>query len=283
MQQNTDIDPGVGNVETAALPKRLGWASRRGGYAAIAFAVFLMCYVLARFPAYFDAPLERSINRLANRSPALDRLFYDLDTYFTFSGVVLFSLLWWCWFAERRIEARSRLLAGVLASISGGIAGRFLQHTLSSHPRPFYDPQLSFNVPSVLGNTPFNTWDSFPSDHATVFIGLATVLCLARPGLGFCTAVWIVIVEFSRAYLGAHYPSDLIGGAALGCGLVLLANTDPALALCRPIVARERASPAAFYLCGFFVSYQIATLFQDIRSAAGGVALLHEVGSKLFN
>ena len=60
---------------------------------------------------------------------------------------------------------------------------------------------------------------SFPSAHATSSVAAATALGRveprARPYLfGLATAICV-----GRPYLGMHYPSDVLGGAALGFGL----------------------------------------------------------------
>jgi membrane-associated phospholipid phosphatase len=57
---------------------------------------------------------------------------------------------------------------------------------------------------------------SFPSAHAaTSFAGAALIGALApplRPGLYAAAG----LMAFSRPYLGLHYPSDVVAGAALG-------------------------------------------------------------------
>lgn len=73
---------------------------------------------------------------------------------------------------------------------------------------------------------------SFPSGHAvasTLFWGMACALVFAHTrsrlwrGIALAVAAtMIVLVCFSRVYLGAHYPSDVVAGVALGLACVLV-------------------------------------------------------------
>ncbi|MFF2288091.1 phosphatase PAP2 family protein [Peribacillus butanolivorans] len=65
---------------------------------------------------------------------------------------------------------------------------------------------------------------SFTSVHATNAIALYGFLALliwqylssSRTMLIFISAIFILTIGFSRIYLGAHYPSDILGGFFTG-------------------------------------------------------------------
>ena len=242
--------------------------------ACISFACFLLAVVLARNTLLFDLPVARMINQYADRSLALDLFFYDLDHYATFSGIVVMSLVWFCWFGVTSVGEHAKILVGSLIAFPVGMVSRFLQHKLSTHPRPVYDPALGFHYPSILEKTPLNTWNSFPSDHATAFGALVVVVVSQRPKLAWFLVPWFVLLESARVFMGAHYPSDLLGGVALGATAVFAAQAPWVLNLGQVLVRWGRSSPPAFYMLAFFISYQVATLFSDIRYAVGGVTLL---------
>jgi hypothetical protein len=95
-----------------------------------------------------------------------------------------------------------------------GFVSRLLQHALPTHPRPYYDEMIQFRVP-LNQEQLLNTWHSFPSDHVTVLAGLGAVLFVARSRLAIPMLIYTAVMELPRTYMGAHYPSDLIGGAVL--------------------------------------------------------------------
>ncbi|UFI06852.1 phosphatase PAP2 family protein [Roseibium aggregatum] len=63
---------------------------------------------------------------------------------------------------------------------------------------------------------------SFPSDHATATFALASIFLLyglRRLGSLYLAAAFLVAI--SRVYVGTHYISDVIGGAATGLSAAL--------------------------------------------------------------
>ena len=240
----------------------------------ISCAVFLAALGLVSCPALIDIPAVKLLNSYANQHALLDTLFYAFDTYFTFSGVVLIALIWSCWFSDDRVDTRARILVATLSSLGAGALSRFLQHHLPTHIRPYYDPGIGFHAPLLL-EKPFNTWNCFPSDHAAVFSGLAITIYLVRPRWGIFAAAWLVLIESARVYMGAHYPSDLIGGAGFAAMVVWASQSPWILSLGRRLMVWERSSRPMFYMLAFFTLYQIGTLFLDIRRAASDFSSIH--------
>ena len=56
----------------------------------------------------------------------------------------------------------------------------------------------------------------FPSNHAANAAAAAAVLSVAYPAAGFVFWSLAGLVAYSRVYVGAHYPLDVLAGLALG-------------------------------------------------------------------
>jgi undecaprenyl-diphosphatase len=60
---------------------------------------------------------------------------------------------------------------------------------------------------------------SFPSGHAASSFACAVVLSAYAPRWRVPLYVLAALIAFSRAYVGVHYPLDVLAGALLGLGI----------------------------------------------------------------
>jgi len=68
---------------------------------------------------------------------------------------------------------------------------------------------------------------SFPSDHATGAFAVAMAIWLRNRRWGTVALVAAALLSVGRVAIGVHFPSDVVAGAALGCGAALLLYFRP--------------------------------------------------------
>ncbi|WP_311380057.1 phosphatase PAP2 family protein [Arthrobacter sp. ISL-72] len=102
-----------------------------------------------------------------------------------------------------------------------------------SRPRP---EQLSF----LRFGPPESGSSSLPSGHSASAAAFATGVALVSPGLGAAVIPVAAAVGYSRVHTGAHWPSDVVLGSALGIGAALLTKNcgqaSQALPACRRLM-----------------------------------------------
>jgi undecaprenyl-diphosphatase len=217
------------------------------------------------FTNNFDFTILLFLNRFVGKSRSLDGLVQLFSDAFLFNGVLLVALLWLLWFNDRREEARVRLSVGAAAAVLAGLLSRLLQLSLPFHVRPLYNPALNLTWPIGVERGTLNHWNSFPSDHASLCFGLATLIWMRDRRLGVFAFFWASITSSARVFLGFHYPTDILGGAVLGILMVALFGGLPLPRVAYRILEWERCASPSFYAVAFIASYQAGTLFNDVR------------------
>jgi undecaprenyl-diphosphatase len=188
-----------------------------------------------------DITLLRSINDLAKQAPrGVDRAVELAGEY----GLIALTALLagWCWWRlARRSADAPAAVAGVLWSCLAAGAALLLNipvRALVQRLRPYAD----HDGLDVLVRGHHTT--SFVSDHVALTAAVAVGLFMVSRKAG-AVAIALALAEgFAQVYLGAHYPTDVIGGFALGAATVLLL-APLALALLTALttaLSRTRAS-----------------------------------------
>ena len=118
-------------------------------------------------------------------------------------------------------------------SFAANVAFTYLLKKAINRKRPGEtDPTFSVLTPASSR--------SFPSGHTSEAFSLATSLTIALPKWYIIAPAYTFagLVGYSRMYLGAHYPSDVIAGALVGSGTAWLSYQFN-----KKIVQRKKSAP----------------------------------------
>lgn len=156
----------------------------------------------------------------------------------------------------------------MISCILAVFISRLLTKVLPYRPRPIVNDAIASLFPDESLTFGLNFDTSLPSDHAVLFFALATGIYLVskKPGI-FAYLYVFFIICFPRIYLGFHYPTDILLGAAIG-GVISLAFSP--IRIWRPvsmsILQFSQKRPGLFYCLFFLLSFEIGTLFISFRS-----------------
>ena len=208
----------------------------------------------------------------------LDRLASHEEGNPILKGGLFLAVYWFSWFrmGSDRTRCRRVVVTAVIGALLAVIVDRTISFVVPFRVRPMFDPAVIHPPYSIPITANLESWSGFPSDTASFFVALAFGTCylfrrLAIP-IMFYVAGWICL---PRMYLGIHYASDIVVGAAIGVATVwvLLGNEWLQSSVVGRIVAFEQTSAHWFYAIAFLVCFEMASLFTDIRNV--GRAVLH--------
>ncbi len=220
----------------------------------------------------WDEWLVLLINQPAGRNELLDQFVLDVAESALLKGGVFLAAYCWIWFekGDRRDYLRRMIVASTVAALFVALVVRVMQTGLPFHPRPLHAPPFGLNIPLGVHPESLKTWSSFPSDHAALFFALAIPIWTWSRPFGIVAFCWVlVVICLPRAYLGFHYPSDVVGGAVLGIALMVGAR-GALLRTSLPdrVVRWSGLYPGAFSAVAVLYALELATLFEDARHFA---------------
>ena len=207
----------------------------------------------------------------------LDRLAAVQESNALLKSVPLLVAYLYFWFRNGQDQQKQR--SSIIVSIAGTLAGLAVTRTLGTilpfRIRPIYDSHVVHVPLSLPIPADFADWSSFPSDHAACFCALGFGLIWLSRRLAVPVTLFLLeCICLARLYLGIHYASDFVVGAGIGIATVLLLlKSEWAARLARPLVALADTRPQLFYPPAFLLTFEIATLFWDVRTLTH--ALLH--------
>jgi undecaprenyl-diphosphatase len=200
-------------------------------------------------------------------------------------GGLFLAMYWYLWFraGPGQEKRRRAIISIVIASLVALVATRMVADIAPFRPRPMFVSTIQHHPYSFPVSSKLVNWSAFPSDHATFFFALAFGLAylsrrLAVPAMLY-TAVWICL---PRLFLGVHYASDIVVGAAIGIAIVWFSLKMEWMKsrFVERLIALADAKPEVFYAAAFIVSFEMSVLFDDVRTAAGAVFHAANFGSK---
>lgn len=122
------------------------------------------------------------------------------------AGLIVQGARTWRNGGRRLVACAGIMLVGILVLDQ---AGHRLLKEVIGRPRPY---EVLTDIHKLVGSG----GGSFPSNHAMNNTFIAVVLSAWFPRLRHLWWALAVLIMFTRPYCGVHYPSDILGGAAIG-------------------------------------------------------------------
>lgn len=140
------------------------------------------------------------------QSDTADR-FFSLVTHLADGGALWIALAVLLLLRPRTRRLGLAIAAALLLDL---LLCNLILKPLVARPRPFtYTPAITLLIPPP---TDF----SFPSGHTAASFAAAFALLFSHSRHWFWAIFIAVIIAFSRLYLYVHYPTDILGGIAVG-------------------------------------------------------------------
>ncbi|MEU1449670.1 MULTISPECIES: phosphatase PAP2 family protein [Streptomyces] len=150
-------------------------------------------------------------------------------------GVFAVLMLMGWWNARHRDDRSMALALAAPVAVVAAFAVAEVAKKLVAEVRPCYSLPHAYLVDACPARTDY----AFPSGHSTTAFAAVAALWLLDRRLSAIAAVFAVLEGFTRVYVGAHYPHDVLGAALLALPVAYLASRLMSR-LATPLVAHLR-------------------------------------------
>lgn len=228
-------------------------------------------------PNAFDLSILHWLNQFVQSSAYFNHVVYHISVNNAFKGFPLMLVFWYLWFSEKPGEFRNRralvlTLAGAFIAMALAL---LINIVMPFKARPYVNEELGLTPLLGLPNVHTGLFfvSTFPSDTSALFFALAAGMFYVSRKLGLAALLYtLFVIALPRVYLRLHYPTDVVGGAAVGVFSVALCfwwdQKAHLGAYFRKIIEQK---PGASHALLFFISYQIVDLFFTLRLIGAAV------------
>ena len=225
---------------------------------------------------HFNLAVLNWLGQFSTMSTHFNQFIQYVESAHLFKGLPIMGIVWFYWFGDddAKSDTRRIIIAALIGCLVAVVIARVINNVAPYQPRPFANAALPYH--DYIGLAPRETqslldWNSFPSDHAALFFSLAMSIFMLSRRVGTLVFLYVLfIIALPRVYLGLHYPTDIVVGAALGMGSVWLCTRKNVVDLhgaqCMTLLGNY---PAAFQTILFLTSVEISMMFSNVRRLIG--------------
>jgi undecaprenyl-diphosphatase len=216
----------------------------------------------------FDLNIISFFNQFTHYSLLFNKFIHVFASNPLLSIAPIMALLWWFWFKkdDRESNNRQAVISTIIGCVFVGLIFFFIRETdliFEYRPSPMCNKEINFQIPDginlQLQELCRSAHTSFPSGHATLLFALSFGLVYISRLMSVLCLFYSLLICLPRIYLGIHHPTDIIGGAFLGVGIVYLANLKFIRnSLIRQILKWSDYHPSSFYAVFFLISSETA-------------------------